>query len=101
MSQAGRRWHTLVHARIWAGRVRRLRTVFLEDVRTSLVLLPAGRLAIVSGKILHGAACRHETFWAPELGLDPDDETFAIPAEQVVATRPMAIGARIIKHKRS
>ena len=59
------------------------RTVLLEDVRSTVVLLPTGRMEIMVGKQLHGTACRH-AFWAEVLGTDPDSDDFAVPADQVV-----------------
>lgn len=65
-----------------------LRTVLVSDVRQSVVLLPTGTLDLLIAKLLHGSQCAH-SFWAEELGLDPESDEFAIPAEQVVATRAM------------
>jgi len=78
-------------------RARDLRTVVVEDVQSTVVLLPTGRLDIVMAKLLHGTACRHE-FWAAELGTDSDSDDFIIPAQQVVAQRPMQIAVKA-RHK--
>jgi hypothetical protein len=74
---------------------RDLRTVIVEDVRSSVVLLPTGSLDVVMAKLLHGTACRHE-FWDEQLGTSGDD--FAVAAEQVVARRPITVAA-IAKHQ--
>jgi hypothetical protein len=79
------------------GRKGDLRTVICEDVRRTVVLLPAGRLEVMTAKLLCGTASRCD-FWAAELGL-PDAHHVAIPASQIVAKREMAIGARVIRHK--
>lgn len=70
---------------------RELRTVLLDDVRESVVLLPAGSLDLVLGKLLHGTQCAH-SFWAEQLGDQGDD--FAVPAEQIVARRPMTVAGK-------
>jgi hypothetical protein len=73
----------------------KLRTVIVDDVRRSTVLLPAGRMDVMVAKLLHGTTCAHE-FWAEELGLEGDD--FAVPAGQVVQTREMNIAVKV-RHK--
>ena len=73
-------------------KARDLRTVIVEDVRKSVVLLPAGRLDIVTAKLRCGTASRCD-FWAEELGLQ-DAHDFAVPADQIVAQREMQIAAR-------
>lgn len=78
-------------------KARDLRTVIVEDVRKSVVLLPAGRLDIVTAKLLHGTACRC-TWWAEQLGTDPDSDDFVVEASQIVAQREMQIAVRT-KHK--
>jgi hypothetical protein len=73
-----------------------LRTVIVEDVSRSVVLLPSGSLDVVRAKLLCGtsSACG---FWAEELGLsDPHD--FIVQADQVVQTRPIQIAAKA-RHK--
>lgn len=62
----------------------KLRTVIVDAARTQVVLLPAGRLSIVTGKQLHGQQCRHK-FWDEALGLDSDD--FAVESGQVTQVR--------------
>jgi hypothetical protein len=57
------------------------RTVLVENVARQVVLLPAGRLEILTAKLLHGQTCRHE-FWMDAIGADAD--TFAVAADQVV-----------------
>lgn len=74
-----------------------LRTVLVDDVRTSVVLLPAGRLDIVQAKLLCGIASRCD-FWAQELGLQ-DAHDFAVPADKIRSQREMQIGARVKTHK--
>jgi hypothetical protein len=75
-----------------------LRTVICDDVRTSVVLLPEGRLDIVQAKLLCGTASRCD-FWAEELGLtDPHD--FAVPADKIRARREMQVGAVVKMHKK-
>jgi hypothetical protein len=78
-------------------KARDLRTVTVEDVRKSVVLLPAGRLDIVTAKLLHGTACRC-SWWAEQLGTDPDSDDFVVEASQVIAQREMAVAVRT-KHK--
>lgn len=80
------------------GRRSDLRTVLVDEVQESVVLLPTGPLDLIVGKLLHGTTCRHE-FWAEALGTDPDSDHFAVPAEQVVARREMQVAVRIKKHK--
>lgn len=72
-------------------RARDLRTVLVTDVRQSTVLLPTGSLDVVLGKLLHGSPCAHK-FWDQELGTEGDD--FAVPAEQIVARRPMTVAGK-------
>jgi hypothetical protein len=55
-------------------------------------------MEIMTGKLLHGTACRHE-FWADALGTDPDDNTFAVLAAQAAQTRKMQIAVRVKTHK--
>lgn len=74
-----------------------LRTVIVDDVRQTVVLLPAGRMDVVVAKLLHGSACRHE-FWAEALGTDPGSDDFAVEAGQVVQTREMTIAVKA-RHK--
>ena len=70
-----------------------LRTVIVDDVRSSVVLLPQGSMQILTAKLLHGSACRH-SWWAQQLGTDPDSDDFAVPAELVVAQRQIQIAVR-------
>jgi hypothetical protein len=74
-----------------------LRTVIVEDVRTSVVLLPTGSLDIVQAKLVCGtsSACG---FWAAELGL-PDAHAFAVPADKIRARRDIAVAAKVKAHK--
>jgi hypothetical protein len=76
-----------------------LRTVVVDEVRESIVLLPSGSLLVLMAKLIHGTSCRHAA-WAEWLGADPDSDDFIIPAESVVAKRPIAIAVRAT-HKRS
>jgi hypothetical protein len=78
-----------------------LRTVIVEDVRSSIVLLPQGRLSVLTAKLLHGTACRKESFWDEVLGQAHDDDTFVIPADQVLARREIAIAVKVKRHKGS
>ena len=57
-----------------------LRTVLVSDVRQSVVLLPTGTFDLLIAKLLHGSQCAH-SFWAEELGLDPESDEF-IPADK-------------------
>jgi hypothetical protein len=75
-----------------------LRTVIVDDVRESVVLLPAGRLDVVHAKLLHGTSCRH-AWWAEVLGTDPDSDDFIVPAEQIVQRREMNIAVKARHHK--
>jgi hypothetical protein len=79
------------------GRKRDLRTVVVEDVRQSVVILPTGRLDVTMAKLLHGTTCRCE-FWVEALGTDPGSDDFVIPADQVVAVREIAIAVKIARH---
>ncbi|MGC1783599.1 MAG: hypothetical protein WA708_13835 [Acidobacteriaceae bacterium] len=74
-----------------------LRTVICENATRSVVLLPTGSLDIVQAKLLCGttSAC---DFWADELNL-PDAHDFAVPADNIVAQRPMNIAAKVVRHK--
>ena len=74
-------------------KARDLRTVICEDVRTSVMLLPTGSLDVITAKLLHGTACRH-VWWSEQLGTDPDDDTFIVPAAQVVAQREMNVAVK-------
>jgi hypothetical protein len=73
-----------------------LRTVVVENVRSTVVLLPQGSLDVVQAKLLHGTSCAH-SFWAAELGTDSD--TFIVPAAQIVQTREIQIAAKVRVHK--
>lgn len=79
-------------------KARDLRTVIVEDVRRTVVLLPAGRLDVVQAKLLRGTADRCE-FWAEVLGTDPASDDFLVAADQVVAERPMQIAVKVTKRK--
>jgi hypothetical protein len=74
-----------------------LRTVIVEDARTSVIFLPTGSLNVVQAKLQHGTTCAH-SFWADELGLDPDSDDFIVPADQVVQQRPISIAVKA-RHK--
>lgn len=71
-----------------------LRTVLVDEMRESTVLLPTGRLDVVVAKLLHGTACRHE-FWAQALGTDPDSNDFVVEASQIRAQREMTIQVKV------
>lgn len=75
-----------------------LRTVIVEDVRSTVVLLPTGRLDVLTAKLLEGTTSRH-SFWAEVLGTDPADHQFICPADQFVARRPIQIAVKVKKHK--
>jgi hypothetical protein len=64
------------------------RTVLVESVARKIVLLPAGRLEILTAKLLHGQTCRHN-WWAEVLGTDPESGDFAVPAEHVTQIREL------------
>jgi hypothetical protein len=66
----------------------KLRTVLCDEVRAMTVLLPAGSLSVITAKLLHGQACRHN-WWAEILGTDPSSDDFAVPSEQVVQARDL------------
>ena len=66
----------------------KLRTVMVEGTRRTIVLLPAGRLEIVTGMLLHGRACRHG-WWAEILGTDPSSDDFVVPSTQVTQIRDL------------
>lgn len=72
-----------------------LRTVIVEDVRTTVVLLPTGRMDVMMAKQLHGTACRH-AFWDEVLGTSGDD--FVVEASQVKQVREMTIAVKA-RHK--
>lgn len=74
-----------------------LRTVIVEDVRNTVVLLPEGRLDVVTAKLLHGTACRC-SWWAEVLGTDQASDDFAVAASQIVAQRKMQIATKA-RHK--
>ena len=75
------------------GKARDLRTVLVEDVRNSVVLLPTGRLDVVQAKLLHGTACRC-SWWAEVLGSDPASDDFLVPSAQIVAQREMTVAVK-------
>ena len=62
-----------------------LRTVLVEGAHKSIVVLPAGRLEIMTGQLVHGQTCRKESFWDDVLGQAHDDDTFICPADSVRA----------------
>jgi hypothetical protein len=76
----------------------KLRTVVLDDVRESVVLLPSGRMEAVLGKLVHGTTCAH-AFWDEVLGTSGDD--FVVPAAQVVRQRDIVIVAKVKRHKQT
>lgn len=68
----------------------KLRTVLVEDAHTVVLVAPE-RLELLAAKLLHGTRCAHD-FWDEELGTSGDD--FAVLISQVVAQRPLTVGAR-------
>lgn len=64
----------------------KLRTVLVEDARRAVVLLPAGRLEIMTAKLLRGRTDRQD-WWNEVLGTEGDD--FAVEIGQVVQTREL------------
>lgn len=74
-----------------------LRTVLVGDVTRSTVLLPTGSLDVVQAKLLHGQACRH-TFWATELGTDPESDDFVVPAATVRQIRTLNVAIKTGRH---
>jgi hypothetical protein len=72
----------------------KLRTVIVDEARTSVVLLPTGRLEILTAKLLCGSTCATD-WWNEVLGLTGTD--FAIPAAQVVQVREIG-AATLGKH---
>jgi hypothetical protein len=79
------------------GKRSHLRSVVVEDLHRSVVLLPAGSLSILQGKHQHGTACACKV-WAQELVLDVTDTTFAVPVEAIVQTRTIT-NVKISKRK--
>jgi len=75
-----------------------LRTVVVEDVRKTVVLLPAGRLEVLTASLLEGTCSAHD-FWAEQLGTDPADHEFICPAEAVRQQREMNVAAITRRHK--
>jgi hypothetical protein len=71
--------------------------VVVEDVRNTVLLLPAGRLSVIQAKLLHGSSCRH-SWWAEVLGTDPASDDFVVAADQVVQQREMQIATKA-RHK--
>jgi hypothetical protein len=69
----------------------KLRTVIVDGERTQVVLLPAGRLEVMTAKLLHGTSCAHR-FWDEVLGTEGDD--FAIPTAQIVQKREIKIAVK-------
>ena len=82
-----------------SGRKRDLRTALVDEVRSTVVLLPTGSLDVVTAKLLEGTASRHQ-FWAEVLGTNPADHTFICPADQIIARREITVAA-IVKHRRA
>lgn len=70
------------------------RTVLVEGAHKSVVLLPAGRLEVLTGKLIHGKSCRHRD-WAEWLDTDPESDDFAVLMDQV--TQRQDIGPVKIK----
>jgi len=75
----------------------KLRTVVVDEVRTQVVLLPTGRLPLVTGKQLCGTTCATPD-WAEWLGTDPSDDTFSVAASQVIQVKEIKI-ATIASHR--
>jgi len=66
----------------------KLRTVLCDEVRDMTVLLPVGSLSVITAKLLHGQACRHN-WWAEILGTDPSSDDFVVPSTQVTQIRDL------------
>ena len=75
-----------------------LRTVVVEDVCNTVVLLPTGSLDVVTATLLEGTTSRH-SFWAEALATDPADHQFICPADQLVARRPIQIAVKVKSRK--
>jgi hypothetical protein len=78
-------------------RARDLRTVLVDEVRQTTLLLPTGSLDVVQAKLLHGRACRHE-WWAEQIGTDPASDDFVAPAEVVRAIRTLNVTIKTGRH---
>jgi hypothetical protein len=76
----------------------KLRTVIVDEVKRTVVLASSERLELVQAKLLHGTACRHFE-WAEWLDLDPDDDSFAVAADQVHAIRHMPVAVKVSVRK--
>ena len=74
-------------------KARDLRTVLVEDVHQSTVLLPTGALDVTQAKLLHGTACRC-SWWAEQLGTEPESDDFIVSTAQIVAKREMAVAVK-------
>ena len=70
-----------------------LRTVIVENVGHSVVLLPSGSLDLLTAKLLHGTTCAHSD-WAEWLSTDPESDDFACPAESVRAQREIQVAVK-------
>jgi hypothetical protein len=78
---------------------RDLRTVIVRDPRECDVLLPGReRMRVILGELLEGTASAH-SWWAEQLGLDPESHDFVCPADQVVAQRELAAPIRCKRGK--
>jgi hypothetical protein len=75
-----------------------LRSVLVDEVRQTTLLLPTGSLDVVQAKLLHGRACRHE-WWAEQLGTDPASDDFVAPAEVIRSIREMNVTVKTGAHK--
>ena len=69
----------------------KLRTVIVDDARTHVVLLPIGRLSVLTAKLLCGSTCAAD-WWNEVLGMTGAD--FAIPTAQIAQTREIKIAVR-------
>jgi hypothetical protein len=78
------------------GRRGDLRTVIVDDLRESTLLLPTGRMEVMTAKAICGTTARCE-FWTDELGAEYHD--FAIPTEQVIQVRELTVATKVRRHK--
>ena len=59
-----------------------------DDVRSSVIVLPTGRMDVMLAKLLLGSTCDHKV-WDDKPGTEGDD--LVMPAEPVMAQREMTI----------
>jgi hypothetical protein len=75
-----------------------LRTVILDDVRCSVVILPTRRIDVLLGKLLCGTSCAC-SFWNHVQ--DSDGSDFLIPSSSVVQRRDIQVAAVVKRHNQT